>query len=786
MGIQINGATDSITAIDGTIDVVSAIGNAGVVTATAFVGNITGNVTGNINHASTLELQTGGVTRAHFNSSGHFNVAGISTFTGVSNHNSSLNMLAGNNIVLQNDANSANCQIDCYGGAGFRLTSYNQTMFTCENGNNTKFYTNSGTSRLEITNGGDVLVVTGTLHIPDALQHYADTDTKIRFPAADTITAETAGSERLRITSAGLVGIGTVSPAHALDIQGSSASFTKIALSNQTMNTSKYEIIFGDQGQVNHVVAANREITFATNGSSNERLRIDSSGKLLVGTTAAGSSGVDNLVLYRNGNGGITIRNNANQNGNLYFSRGTSGTDEYKGYIQYQHAQDVMVFGTAHTERARITGGGQLLIGTTTSPAYTNRRFTVYDSTNSGTCSLEIRGSSSGDSRLYFTSSTTAGQLGAYAGKVYYGHADNVMAFYTAGTERLRISGTGPQLFLGGTSSVNEITETSSNSGLVIGNTSMGNGGLAIINSTSGTGRIYFGDSVGGNAARNRGQINYYHNGDYMLFAAAGSERLRIDSNGKLILSNSEGIQLSAKTSSLYAVNGSLSYYSTTNGVYLNGAGDSGWLRLSASGTSNNRTAINIYAQSANTYADGIDFKTNSGLRMLIKDGHIFFNGMSNLTASGSNKGINFENSANNGRINIHANSSAGNALGISFYNNGNNVGTIYYGTSSTAYNTSSDYRLKENQVAISDGIARLKTLKPYRFNFKVDPDKTVDGFFAHEVTAVPEAIQGEKDAENMQQLDYAKLTPLLTAALQEAIAKIETLETKVAALEGS
>ena len=81
MGIQINGATDSITAIDGTIDVVSAIGNAGVVTATAFVGNITGNVTGNINHASTLELQTGGVTRAHFNSSGHFGIAGITTIS---------------------------------------------------------------------------------------------------------------------------------------------------------------------------------------------------------------------------------------------------------------------------------------------------------------------------------------------------------------------------------------------------------------------------------------------------------------------------------------------------------------------------------------------------------------------------------------------------------------------------------------------------------------------------------------------------------------------------------
>ena len=80
--------------------------------------------------------------------------------------------------------------------------------------------------------------------------------------------------------------------------------------------------------------------------------------------------------------------------------------------------------------------------------------------------------------------------------------------------------------------------------------------------------------------------------------------------------------------------------------------------------------------------------------------------------------------------------------------------------------------------------------MKPYRFNFKIEPDKTVDGFFAHEVTAVPEAITGTKDEvdENNkpihQGIDQSKLVPLLTAALQEAIAKIEVLETKVAALE--
>ena len=121
----------------------------------------------------------------------------------------------------------------------------------------------------------------------------------------------------------------------------------------------------------------------------------------------------------------------------------------------------------------------------------------------------------------------------------------------------------------------------------------------------------------------------------------------------------------------------------------------------------------------------------------------------------------------------------------------GATVGSISITASNTAYNTSSDYRLKENITDVSDGITRLKQLSPKRFNFIVDADTTVDGFIAHEVAAViPEAITGEKDAVDddgnikPQGIDQSKLVPLLTAALQEAIAKIETLETKVAALE--
>ena len=120
-------------------------------------------------------------------------------------------------------------------------------------------------------------------------------------------------------------------------------------------------------------------------------------------------------------------------------------------------------------------------------------------------------------------------------------------------------------------------------------------------------------------------------------------------------------------------------------------------------------------------------------------------------------------------------------------------VGNITVGTSSTAYNTSSDYRLKENVVGITDGITRIKSLKPSRFNFIAEAERTVDGFVAHEVSdIVPEAVTGAKDAVDeegnpeYQGIDQSKLVPLLTAALQEAITKIETLETKVAALEAA
>ena len=121
----------------------------------------------------------------------------------------------------------------------------------------------------------------------------------------------------------------------------------------------------------------------------------------------------------------------------------------------------------------------------------------------------------------------------------------------------------------------------------------------------------------------------------------------------------------------------------------------------------------------------------------------------------------------------------------IRFYNGSSNVGNISTTSSATAYNTSSDHRLKENVVDLTGATTRLKQLEPKRFNFIADANTTVDGFLAHEVQAVvPEAITGthnEVDADGnpvYQGIDQSKLVPLLVATIKELEARITALET--------
>ena len=109
-----------------------------------------------------------------------------------------------------------------------------------------------------------------------------------------------------------------------------------------------------------------------------------------------------------------------------------------------------------------------------------------------------------------------------------------------------------------------------------------------------------------------------------------------------------------------------------------------------------------------------------------------------------------------------------------------------------SAFTVSSDYRLKEKIVTLTDPLDRLRQLNVYKFNWIDKPnEKAVDGFIAHEVAEViPEAVVGVKDEIGIdgkpeyQGIDQAKIVPLLTAALQEAIKKIENLEERINLIE--
>lgn len=134
--------------------------------------------------------------------------------------------------------------------------------------------------------------------------------------------------------------------------------------------------------------------------------------------------------------------------------------------------------------------------------------------------------------------------------------------------------------------------------------------------------------------------------------------------------------------------------------------------------------------------------------------------------------------------ITINHSSGSGTSYSLSFYRNGNNVGSISDDGSNTSYNTSSDYRLKENVQTLEGALMKIEALRPKTYNFITNPDVLQHGFLAHELAeVVPYAVTGEKDAVDEQgniqpqQVDYSKLTGLLVGAVQELSARVQELE---------
>ena len=463
--------------------------------------------------------------------------------------------------------------------------------------------------------------------------------------------------------------------------------------------------------------------------SPTERMRIDSSGRLLLGTTTEGQANADNLTIADSGNCGMTIRTGTSSQGALFFSDATSGTGEYDGFITYDQGTNAMRLGTAANERMRIDSSGRLLLNHNSSinnAGVASKQQITGDSAATASLSIRRDANSSSGPLIIFGKSRS----GALGNNVSVANNDNIGSIVFAAADGTDVS-----------SQCAEIK--------------------AQIDGTPGSndtpGRLVFMTASDG--------------------SNAPTERMRITSEGKIGIGH-DSPQFG------------LTLQQTNN--------DSGKIGWEDSGSSK-RASI-----TCNTSTDALEFRTGTGdaERANISSKGSFVIRASTGTGSGHSSLANandvgfYNDGASLGQVLIMGNTYGGGKGYVGFYYNttSNVIGSINAqgsGGSSTSgvnFNTSSDYRLKENIVDMTDGITRVKQLLPRRFNFITDETNTlVDGFIAHEAQAVvPQAVSGEHNEvdENgdpvMQGMDYGKLTPLLTAALQEAIAEIETLKARL------
>ena len=614
------------------------------------------------------------------------------------------------------------------------------------------------------------------------------TDSGLFSSAADKVNVTTGGVERLEIGSSEVVfndgsndvdfRVESNGNAHMLFVDGgndavgigtSSATslgsgFTEVMISGNTEGAGlqlqdtdgnvKAGIFTSDNSNTATLrTITNHPLTFRTNNT--ERARLDTSGRLLVGTTSSTKN------IQDNDKQAIVLQGNANNGGlSVTTYNGTSFSDSTGPRLNFQRSR-----GTTDGTMTVVTPGD--LLGEVEFRGADGTNFISAATINA--FSDGTPGSNDMPGRLVFSTSSDGAssptermRINA-GGNVGIGTTECDVALHVAATAGGDVATVAEfeNLGTGNNSAVRLLLRSqagSTNTDAYIQNTGSSGGNSNLLFATEGSGSL--------------------------------SERMRIDSGGRLLVGTSSAINstsygkiqtadptgaeiyLGRNDTTVVAGDavGAIRFYSNdNNGVYQENAS----IIAAADGTQavNNKPGRLIFSTTA-------DDASSSTERMRI--------------TSGGNVGIG--DTSPGGRLDIGFNSSsvvglvlsnAGTGTSARFYSGSSIVGSITVSGSATAFNTSSDYRLKENVVDIADGITRVKQLSPKRFNFIINADKTVDGFLAHEAQAVvPEAVTGEKDGEEMQGIDQSKLVPLLTAALQEAIAKIETLETQNASLE--
>ncbi len=316
---------------------------------------------------------------------------------------------------------------------------------------------------------------------------------------------------------------------------------------------------------------------------------------------------------------------------------------------------------------------------------------------------------------------------------------------------------------------------------LVVG-TGSGDQGMSIYSGTS-TGRYAFARALGNNTDAYDGGMSYDGNRNLKFHTNAGSARMTITGTGLVGIGDESPdatLHINTSTNSpllVESTHGSGGYIelkvsdNTSTGELTGFIGDSE--ALISSGTAGD---FAIRAQENFVVSTG-----GATERMRIKStGMVYMNGATGSFGTPSfTDGILFTYKDDN-EPHLENKVNHTNSFGVHKYINSNGTaGSISMFSSSVAYNTTSDYRLKKDVNYTWDATSKLKQLKPCEFKFRADSDDVVhQGFLAHEVDSiVPTSVFGEKDGDEMQQLDHSKLVPLLVKTIQELEARIATLE---------
>ena len=564
------------------------------------------------------------------------------------------------------------------------------------------------------------------------------------------IKMTTNGGERMRITSGGNVGIGTTNPTEKLHVAGvaqilDDGTRGRITFQISSAQNDLYSTTTGFDAYRNLKLISNELIL--SSGGTTERMRITSGGNVGIGTsspTAAKfvlNSGTTNQNALINGDK-IGFTRTSDSAEVVYFKKDTSlgaeGTANINGY-------DGIQFRTqgAESVKAIITSGGNVGIGTTnpTEKLHVAGVAQILDDGTRGRITFQI---SSAQNDLY---STTTG-FDAYRNLKLI---SNELILSSGGTtERMRITS-------GGNVGIGTSSPTAAKFVLNSGTTNQNaliNGDKIGFTRTSDSAEVVYFKKDTSLGAEGTANINGY---DGIQFRTQGAESV------KAIITSSGNVGIGTASPA-----GKLSLYDTTD-VWLN--------------VTRNSSFVNIGVDSTGTF-----YNTNSNHRFVYNSGsneamRITSGGelcVGTTTAVGAGL-VNIKGAANTFNLLAIQNTFSGGGNFAVFLNpSGGQTGAItMLTTTSTLYATTSDYRLKQDFKNFN-GLELLSKIKVYDYEWKSNKSR-MNGVIAHELQeVVPYAVTGEKDGEQMQQVDYSKLVPILVQAIQEQQKQIKELQTLI------